>query len=130
MYCANCGIALPEGVRFCDSCGAAQRSSEERANAPRLPAAIPAADVVEEWEYCEIVYQAKAWSRDFIARATGRYGTHQVLKKGAGSSPKHDWVKGKIIKEMVDTLVQDGWEPQPKGSEWYSHRFRKRTEAR
>ena len=85
MYCLSCGLQLPADARFCDECGAAQRSTEERANAPRLPAVAPATTVEEEWEYCEVVYQAKAWSEDFIAQATGRNGIRQVLKKGAGS---------------------------------------------
>lgn len=42
MYCARCGRALPEGVRFCPACGAPVPRAVPRGKTP-LPVAAPAA---------------------------------------------------------------------------------------
>lgn len=39
MYCRNCGKELPEGGKFCPSCGAAQADAPKAASAPDKPAA-------------------------------------------------------------------------------------------
>lgn len=119
FYCTNCGIELPEGTRFCDECGARQRSRDERDQAPRRTAEP------DQWEYCEIVFRDKAWKREFVAQGSGPAGLRDILSVVAGfGAPKHGWLTGKSVEEMVNKLVAAGWEPQPKGTEWYSHRFR------
>ncbi|WP_455136446.1 zinc-ribbon domain-containing protein [Thermophilibacter sp.] len=41
MFCPNCGNQLPDGSRFCPSCGAAVGATEPAAGGPATPAPTP-----------------------------------------------------------------------------------------
>jgi len=62
----------------------------------------------------------------FEAVATGPKGSKVV----SGVYAWQDFDPGTMNRRNVDKLVQrltsDGWEAQPKGSEWFAYRFRKR----
>lgn len=135
MYCLSCGVQLPEEAMFCDTCGTRQRTREERELAPRIdsmgyvapPPAAPRPDPV--WEYCEVVavdsfmfrgYKALAATstgQATIAQASGVYGD---VEKASG---KNMW----RVDGIVSAVIAQGWEPQPKGSKWYSYRFRRQV---
>jgi len=133
MYCVQCGLQLPDDARFCDECGTSQRPRAERELAPRVGTAAPsqAAPAAspkqpeEAWVYCEIA-PAKGILKGFHAVASSPSGSRVVAKRHAHKDFDPGHINRMAINNMVQRLIRDGWEPQPKGSAWYAHRFRRR----
>jgi len=98
-------------------------------SSPVTPMSVPgAADV---WEYCEI-RGAKHWvglgKRKFEAVSTGPKGSRVIAKTWAFGGDFEAGSRNRInITRLVNKLTAEGWEPQPQGSAWYAHRFRRRV---
>jgi hypothetical protein len=128
MYCIDCGVQLPEGARFCPSCGNPQQLSEQRAAAPHSPPpASRSAETEERWDYCEIRYSEGLLHKNFEAVALGAKGSKTAGKVLARKSDDAGNVNRANVSRLVNALIAAGWEPQPKGSEWYAYRFRRRS---
>ena len=127
MYCPKCGKALPNDADFCLKCGARQRTGSA------------AGESDAAWETCEIHAQklenggATALWR-FVVVADGPGGKQRLLESHAFASTSVDLAsatEGTGYKEEMDllfrTLAGEGWEPLPRGKDWYSYRFRRRV---
>jgi hypothetical protein len=111
--CARCGQSLPDGARFCDQCGASQQTT------------TPAPGPPGWWEYCEITSTSTGSSHAFVAiitAPTGRAVVDTVSKMPHDDPSKTNQL---FLAQLVNRLTAAGWEPQPKGSEWYAQRFRR-----
>jgi hypothetical protein len=120
MSCFNCGSELPEGARFCPTCGAPV--GEANGIAPSPPAT--------SWELCEIACWRGYLKADFYARGLGRDGeeiarSHMFRWRRDGAPPR----EGKFLaayEELVALLAARGWEPVGEPRPWYAQRFRRR----
>jgi hypothetical protein len=120
MTCFNCGGELPEGARFCPSCGAPV--GEVNAVAPLRP--------VTSWELCEIGCWRGYLKAEFYARRIGRDGEEiarsRMFRWWHDSLPPRE---GKVLaayEELVARLAAAGWEPVGEARPWYAQRFRRR----
>jgi hypothetical protein len=127
MFCPKCGKTLPDDASFCLKCGAAQR--------PRGKAV--AAD--PRWETSEVhankLSDGNATTQwQFVVEADGPEGKRMLFASRAFASTSVDLASGTEgtgYKEEMDqlfrTLTSDGWEPLPRGKNWFSYRFRRRV---
>ena len=105
---------------------AAKKEREPR-KAPETASEFP----TERWEYCEINAHDKgklaglAFSAD-VVNPKRRYVAAKAENFLVENSfpPKANEINRRRVQSMVNKLLRQGWEPQPKGSEWYSYRFR------
>jgi len=126
MICRNCATPLPDDAHFCLRCGMAQ-----------TPAGLATA---VRREICE-VYRSNengGWFRTgdtfWEAIAIGPQGRYSVgrsetcLRKAQGSTrgvKRADVLLDGLIKQ----LIQEEWQPLPRGPEWYSYRFERHARA-
>ena len=127
MFCPKCGKALPDDANFCLKCGARQRAGNASGESEA------------EWETCEI--QAEKLENGsatphwwFVVEADGPGGKRRLLESHAFASTSVDLAsatEGTGYKAEMDllfrTLAGEGWEPLPRGTAWYSYRFRRRV---
>lgn len=150
MFCLQCGTSLPSDARFCDSCGAHQRLAADR-SASQAPAVTsstsqpsgsvqPSTEQSLIWEYCEIrtagIREAGVWKgkKGFKAVATGPEGVRVIAAVTALWKFDPTAINRSNVDGLAEELIVKGWEPQPKGSDWYAYRFRRnftlRTQSR
>jgi len=122
MYCINCGTQLPDDANFCSNCGKSPSAIEQHKES--------------KIESCEIIYiQVKPWNWEniryfkFIAEAIGVNGKYNVFET-ATIGTKDDFTKkekyGKYVDEIVELLLQDGWEAsETRGDNWWNYRFKR-----
>ena len=84
-------------------------------------------ETVESWEYCEIRYSEGLLHKRFEAVAIGPKGSKSVGNVLARKNDDAGNVNRHSVSRLVNMLTSQGWEPQPKGSEWYAYRFRRRS---
>jgi hypothetical protein len=136
MYCSGCGAQLSDDVQFCSHCGKSLAHGES-------------AHAEFKYEFCEIVYERKKiffwtfWSSAckiaFWANAVGKNGRYSAgssadvpLSGYMGGNPptgykKKDQAKSRDAhSQLVNQLLQDGWEPLPLvGKSWWNLGFRR-----
>jgi uncharacterized protein len=122
MSCFNCGGDLPEGARFCPSCGAPVGETNA------LPLGSPTPNP-GGWELCEIVCWRGYFKADFYAR---QVGSDDEIERSPMFRWRHDDPpprEGKFLaahERLVSRLVNDGWQPLGEARPWYAQRFRRR----
>jgi hypothetical protein len=118
VSCFNCGSALPEGARFCPSCGA---PVEGAAATPLRSAA--------SWEICEIGCWRGYLKAEFYARRLGENGEElarsPMFRWSRGDSLPHDGKALVAHEALVAKLREEGWEPIGQARPWYVQRFRR-----
>jgi len=128
--CQKCGHTLRGADKYCSQCGA---PVGEVVGAPGPPPPS------EQWEYCEITWSARGfltndksyfWAQNLITGA--------VMVRGAATfvpddititlaTPNDDASTRTAVKELVQQLLDDGWEPiKTSGRGWWNHRFSRR----
>lgn len=119
MFCSNCGTRLPDDANFCLKCGKAQHVG------------IQSPDEAK-WETCMIelsdphdIRHYKIW-----VDVVGANGKQVIMKReykarffehSADTSNR----LGVIIKEIVNALVEDGWESTGKRAYWWQYTFKR-----
>ncbi len=98
MFCVNCGKDVPNGARFCPSCGASQG---ETVNGPNR---VPEQTQETKWEYDDFVWKPAPGS----LRISGAGISQQGLIVA-----RADWwaaCRASILDKMK-SWIDDGWEP-------------------
>jgi hypothetical protein len=118
MTCPHCKAALPDGARFCSSCGAASE-----------PAAAPG----EPFETCEIaLWRGYVKSRFYVVGEPTLPENAEPLASPLFRSrgePTDEGAAADAYKVLVSELLAEGWEPTERRRAWYSQRFVRRTRA-
>lgn len=120
MICSACSANLPDDANYCLRCGARQ---------PRAEGVSPV-----RREICEIHRSGEegSWFRAgdtyWEAIAVGPHGRYTVARSetcprsGRGIS-RGIAIADTLLDQLIAKLAQEGWQPLPRGTEWYSYRF-------
>jgi hypothetical protein len=126
MFCAICGVELPEEANFCWKCGRPQRDD--------IAAPKKAREV--KYEYCHITFLERKTipgnRLQLIARGRSVDGKEYV----AASSdflitPYNQGPRRQAIRQLIDKLEADGWEQTEiirDPNDWDDYRFRRPVE--
>jgi hypothetical protein len=130
MNCQYCGAQLPNDAKFCLICGKPQQTT------------IYANE--QKWETCEIErevdvslgsqlkiflnflltfgFYGGGFGAKYRAKAIGTKGMYIIHE-----TPYYKRVKEeqKAVEELVNRLVQDGWQSIGKGEQWFNYKFRR-----
>lgn len=80
----------------------------------------------DTWEYCEIVADSTfGKGLFFVVEVVGPHGRRRIAQHVVGGRFPPKRSTDKYVRKMVDKLVAEGWEPQTKGQDWWSYRFRR-----
>ena len=125
MYCITCGTKLGDDLAICNC-----RTTHELE--------MSAVQPQPTWETCEIVL---AIVRENVFSRVVRWEVHIDTPRGVldvARSPEFrirtnsarieaTSTEGGYVDDLVKRLVLDGWEPLPRGVDWFSFRFRRRV---
>jgi hypothetical protein len=118
VSCFNCGSELPEGARFCPTCGAPVEGAAANALRPRI-----------SWELCEIGCWRGYLKADFYARRIGESGAEiarsDMFRRRRNDPPPREGNVLAAHEALVATLRNAGWEPIGQPRPWYAQRFRR-----
>lgn len=120
MFCHNCATQLPGDAQFCLQCGTRV--------APDTPSLVVRREICEVYRSIEDGGWFRAGDTFWEAIAIGPEGRYSVgrsdtcPRKALGSSKgvKHADI---LLDQLIKQLIQEGWQPLPRGPEWYSYRF-------
>jgi hypothetical protein len=148
LYCVYCGQSLPQDASFCSRCGRGnpfnlapfniadtRALSEIRHTSYTSP--VPAV-----LETCEIGWSRRA--HGLSARITfhaekALFGDRQIIASSEPVSDARDNISGRIyipretdeamaaVSQLVERLLQDGWQPISHGNYWWNYRFSRPT---
>lgn len=120
MTCPACSATLPPDANFCSRCGASLQAVDEVSKIRR--------------EICEIVRSGEEgnWFRAgdtyWEAIAVGPQGRYTAARSETcprlGSALSRGIKRADVLlDQLIAKLTQEGWQPIPRGPEWYSYRF-------
>ena len=125
--CSNCGGRVGQTARFCVRCGAPRTDGAEA-----VP--FPGARTREQWDVCEIAWWRGYVKSEFCALALGadrgeyEAGRSRQFRWHRSESPPPDHRRARAAHdELVQKLVDAGWEPLGEATPWYMQRFRRRA---
>jgi hypothetical protein len=124
--CNNCEAELPDGARFCLRCGAPQ--------SPDHPILTFRREICEVYRSKENGGWFRAGDTYWEAIAVGPAGRYMVARSetcsrnavGGSSGVKQ---ADDLLDELIRQLIQEGWQPLPRGPEWYSYRFERHLQT-
>jgi hypothetical protein len=120
MNCPGCATELPEHARFCLQCGAPQRPGEPAPRVRREVCEIYRSDEAGGWFRAGDTY----WEAIAVG-PQGRYGVARsetcprTARGRSGGVQRADV----LLDQLIRKLVHEGWQPLPRGPDWFSYRF-------
>ena len=127
MLCPTCASRLPDDANYCLHCGKAQRRDGLVPVMRRDICEIYRSQEHGEWfEGGDTFWEAIAIGPQGRS-SVGRSGTCPRKAVGSAREVKHADV---VLDLLITQLVQDEWQPLPRGPEWYSYRFERQVRAR
>jgi hypothetical protein len=124
MTCPHCAHVLPDDANYCSDCGREVRVAGRGVSVQREICEIYRSQEQGGWFHAGDTY----WEAIAIG-PKGRYtvGRSVTCPRKAVGSQREVKHADAVLDQLIAEIVQEGWQPLPRGPEWYSYRFERQA---